>query len=130
MPRKKRILENPHVRDVMSQLMETPKGQALLGQVVDIAGKFGEIMDKVAKGEIPSLPQMKGATAQVVQRVVHKGATPREVLHFGVDEPLTIEKIKERKKTLALMVHPDAGGATDAMARINDAAAKLLKDMK
>jgi hypothetical protein len=55
---------------------------------------------------------------------------PRSVLHFGAKEPLTVAKVKERKKMLAAMVHPDRGGSTEAMAKINNAADTLLKTLK
>ena len=38
--------------------------------------------------------------------------------------------IKARTKQLALMVHPDAGGATEEMVKINKAAEALLKEVK
>lgn len=129
MPRKKSILENEHVQAAMGQLAQSPQGQQLLGRVVDLVGQFNGIMDKIAAGELPQPQQVRGA-AKVVERVVKRGPTPREVFHFGKDEVLTAEKIKARKKQLALMVHPDAGGATEEMVKINKAAEALLKEVK
>jgi hypothetical protein len=53
--------------------------------------------------------------------------TARVVLGFGNTEPLTREKIKDRQRALARLIHPDAGGATDAMQRLNGATSVLLQ---
>jgi len=51
---------------------------------------------------------------------------PRTIMCFGINEELTAEKIKERKRELAKIVHIDKGGNDEAMARINAAADALL----
>lgn len=59
-----------------------------------------------------------------------KGPSPREIMHFGPDEPLTAQKIKDRKRQLAKICHPDTGTADPAgMAQINEAADALLKEI-
>jgi hypothetical protein len=52
---------------------------------------------------------------------------PRLVLGFEPGDKLTAEIIKERKKALAALFHPDRpGGSLTAMKRVNEAADKLL----
>lgn len=51
---------------------------------------------------------------------------PRDVLGFGPEVKLTKALIKERKRALAALCHPDKGGSTKALQRINAAAEKLL----
>ena len=57
---------------------------------------------------------------------------PRQVLLFDPDEVLTEQLIRERRKRLAAVIHPDGrGGAGDkAMARINAAADALFQALK
>lgn len=133
MTRKKSFLENENVQAIASQLMETEQGQRLMGQAVSVLSRFNEVVDKIAKGELPQPGQVKGVSkgaARVVERIIKRGPTAREILHFAPGEPLTIEKVKTRKKDLARFIHPDAGGAGDEMVKINTAADALLKELK
>ena len=50
----------------------------------------------------------------------------RRVLGFGPNDRLSPEMVKKRRAELARKHHPDRGGSTDAMAKINDAADVLL----
>lgn len=54
---------------------------------------------------------------------------PRDVLGFSPDEPLDPNKIKQRKRALAALFHPDKGGSQKAMQRVNDAADALLAEI-
>lgn len=54
---------------------------------------------------------------------------PREVLGFPPDVQLTEKKIRDRKKALATIMHPDLGGSTKSMQRLNIAAAALLSEL-
>jgi hypothetical protein len=54
----------------------------------------------------------------------------RQVLGFSPELKLTRELIKERKRALAVIFHPDkAGGSVEAMRRVNAAADSLLKGL-
>ena len=51
-------------------------------------------------------------------------------MHFSATEPLTEAIIKDRRKHLARIAHPDtAGGSNDAMARINRATEILIASL-
>jgi hypothetical protein len=55
---------------------------------------------------------------------------PRVVLGFEPGETLTAARVKERKRQLAALFHPDkAGGSISAMKRVNEAADALLKSL-
>ena len=55
---------------------------------------------------------------------------PRQVLGFGPQVKLTVEIVKERRKQLAKVFHPDLmGGDNTAMQRVNSAAEVLLRDL-
>ena|SRR5688572_33428544 len=107
-------LEHPRIAGILDKVTE----------VVDLGKKF---VEKLSKGENPlgNVPKNKPQP-----KVVVKGPTPREVLHFGPTELITPEKLKERKRALAHMAHPDKGGSKEEMARIIEAAKAIEKEMK
>lgn len=56
---------------------------------------------------------------------------PRVVMGFGPAEPLTVEKVKSRKKAMAQVLHSDKmGGSPEGMMRLNRAADTLLKELR
>ncbi len=55
---------------------------------------------------------------------------PRDVLGFGPGVKLTRAMVKERQRELAKLMHPDRGGSTKALQRLNGAATELLKGLK
>lgn len=54
---------------------------------------------------------------------------PRVVLGFAADARLTPAMVKERKRELAKLFHPDKHGSAAAMQRVNAAADLLLKNL-
>jgi hypothetical protein len=54
---------------------------------------------------------------------------PRDVLGFAADVKLTRALVKERQRALAALMHPDKGGSTKALQRLNAAAAELLASL-
>lgn len=79
-----------------------------------------------------------GARAEAGQPPPRAAAPPpvdpllaaREVLGFEPAEPLTREKVQDRKKALARVFHPDmAGGSKAAMQRVLTSADALLASM-
>lgn len=55
---------------------------------------------------------------------------PRIVLGFGADQAITVTDVKRRQRKLAALCHPDQGGNTEAMQRINTAADALLSQLR
>lgn len=55
---------------------------------------------------------------------------PRDVLGFSADISLTRAMVKERQRELAKLMHPDRGGSTKALQRLNAAAQILLAGLK
>lgn len=54
----------------------------------------------------------------------------RDVLGFEPEVVLTAELVKDRRKKLAEVLHPDKGGSKTAMQRVNMAADALLESLK
>lgn len=57
------------------------------------------------------------------------GLSERIILGFGPHVVLTAALVKERRRELAKLYHPDRGGSHEALARVNDAADRLLKNL-
>lgn len=53
----------------------------------------------------------------------------REVLGFPADQAVTAADVKAKQRELARRHHPDAGGTEAAMAEINDAADRALREV-
>ena len=51
-------------------------------------------------------------------------------MHFGPAEALTRDRITKQRRVLASLCHPDKGGSTEAMAKLNQAADLLLAEHK
>lgn len=54
----------------------------------------------------------------------------RTILGFAPGVALTRSMVKQRQRALASMFHPDAGGCTESMQRVNAAAEALLAELK
>lgn len=54
----------------------------------------------------------------------------RKIMGFSEGEPLTAEKLKERRRELALKAHPDRGGDLRQMQDLNAAADELLAQLQ
>lgn len=74
-----------------------------------------------ARGQQPPPPPKRDNT--------HELAEARAILNFAPDAHLTREQIKERQRKLAKLFHPDAGGSTAEMQRLNGAAKRLLDSL-
>jgi hypothetical protein len=55
---------------------------------------------------------------------------PRQILHFSPDQALTVDQVRKRQRQLARLAHPDLGGSKEAMLRINDAADRLISQLR
>lgn len=86
---------------------------------------FGEMLS--AKANQRRVPPGQHRPPPPPPRQVVPEEDPRTILGFEPNAPLTAEIIKERKKALATIYHPDRpGGSVTAMKRVNQAADKLL----
>jgi hypothetical protein len=87
--------------------------------VHEVRNLFGEILSGQPTPAFPPAPQPAPPPTPE--------GDPRIVLGFEPGDKLSKEIIKERKKALAALFHPDRpGGSTLAMKRVNEAADKLL----
>lgn len=104
-----RVLEHPQVAEVIERVKRA-------------LDRAGNAIDPTAR--VPR-PRQR-------QRIAPPDPLPlaRSILHFGPDESLTTEKITKRRRALAAVCHPDKGGSTEAMARLNHSTDLLLAAIK
>ena len=115
----------------LEHVMQNPAVQRLFDRgMVLLNDKIDQVTGKVV-GRIDSYAQLAMQMAQAKQaaETAAPKSSPREILHFGPDEQLTVDAIKQRKRALASMVHPDKNGSTEAMQAINEAADLLTKEV-
>jgi len=141
MPRKKKV-EQPDdlLNDVVNRLMDHPRTQGVLDQATSFFDDFGILLDRAARRAVQTQPgisqaryqrvvdELQAARARV-EKAPPKKEDPRQVMGFGAGETLTKTAIKARQRSLAQIFHPDRGGSTEAMQRLNVAAAELLKGL-
>lgn len=113
--------ENP-AADAVDQILAHPTMQGLVAKVdawfTKLTSNAGKAQPKGPPPPGPRPPQQR------------PGEDPRTVLGFGATVALTIGMVKERRKKLAGLYHPDQGGSDEAMRRINAAADALLKELR
>lgn len=109
------FMDNPRVREIFE------KGSSVLDSIKDL-------VEKVKVGQMPHQNQPPPQRPRPNDKALERQA--RMILHFDPNEQLTVDKIKQRRKDLAAMAHPDKGGSTEAMQRINASADLLLKTVK
>ncbi len=112
------------------------------GLVSEFARTLGQILSSNA-GANPSLEGFARAAAESAR--VNKASapppkpvpppappkeSPRDVLGFDPKTKLTKAMVKERQRTLAKLWHPDHGGSTKALQRLNAAVAEILPTLK
>ena len=119
-----------HLRVVEEIEEESPESpyDAIFGMVGDF---FRSVMsegepwpDIMARGQEPRSRQPPPAAAPAPARNGELKA--RRIMNFGPRDRLSSALINQRRRELARIHHPDHGGATDAMQRVNEAADALL----
>lgn len=115
--------EDSQTNEIIDTLLENPNVQRGVQKVNSLLDKFSNLIDRAAKGDIPffSKPPQKPKVAPT--------AAARALLHFGPTEPLTEALIKERRRALARLAHPDLAGSAEEMTRINKATQILLESL-
>lgn len=138
---------------VLEAAMNTPMARQFFGQALDA-------LDRVANAIDPSNPESSTKARRVVSRAAanevrrrvsknHQTRTPppftphsappsaphpvdiaRRVMGFAAIEPLNRNLITKRRRELAMDRHPDHGGTTEDMQRLNKAAEILLAHHK
>lgn len=124
-----RIMDRPEVRDAVNSIGSFVESA---GSVIDSLGDFA------ARGG-RARPQSRARPRQAPPRVEYRYKTrvvrekapedPRLVMGFPPGTALTRPMVKKRQRDLAALYHPDKGGSTEAMQRLNLAAEALLREL-
>ena len=117
--------EDDVTNEFINTILANPHVQQGVNKVNNILDKFSVIVDQASKGELPAFKPKPPAAPKT-----DPALAARALMHFSATEPLTEAIIKDRRKHLARIAHPDtAGGSTDAMARINRATEILIASL-
>ena len=111
--------EDEDVGSALDEILDHPTVSGFLGRINDTIDRLASGLGGTQAPENRPPPARKRAAVE----------DPRMVLNFSPTDKLTPEIVKERKKQLAKVFHPDKQGSTEAMARVNAAADQLLKEL-
>lgn len=124
------------VGDAIYEFSENPRIRGVLDKAASVFDKLAQVIDRASTrqnarpqsppGSPPPPPRQK---RPVSQETITPSAA-RTILGFAQTQPLTVESVKERKRALASMFHPDKGGSVEAMQRVNAAADVLFDALK
>lgn len=115
------------LQDVLQTALKDKRVRGVLDRAAGLFDRFAQVLDRASVTRPPGTPPPHRPPPP---RPSVPRENPRDVLHFGPTEVLTAKGVKDRKRALASMIHPDHGGSTEAMARINAAADALLASLK
>jgi hypothetical protein len=127
------LLDESDARDplqvLLDRVLETPQAQGIFGQMQDLIDRAGNAIDPARRP--PQQPPRRAAPPPPPAPAAPDPLlTARAIMHFGPTETLTKERITKQRRTLASICHPDKGGSTEAMQRLNHAADLLLAQHK
>ena len=122
------VMENPDVQDVLDTFHEFRELFRQTGNAVD-PKETHEANDDAPPPKKSAPKRRKAPPPPRQPNVVELELKARYTLHFGPQESLTKEAIKNRRRKLAALCHPDQGGTTEAMQAINSAADFLLEKL-
>jgi hypothetical protein len=126
-----------HLVEATDRAVSRTNGSQVLQSFLGALGAalVKEMMARHRQARVGSIPT--AARAEIPPRRRRAAPRPaeapsqnaREVLGFGRSTPLTAALVKERQRELAALCHPDRGGSTRQMQRINAAATELLANL-
>lgn len=126
------IRDDP-LQAVLDRLLDTKQARAAFERFQNLIDRAGNAIDpQVVRSVRPPLPRPRSRPQPPPAPVprIDPHVEARTLLHFGPTDKITKKLITERRRALASLCHPDRGGSTDAMQRINQAADLLLTKLK
>lgn len=121
-----RVVGTPQVQNAISGAQ---KLFDQIGRGIDRAGEFVARGPRPRKERPPQIKERVHYRTRVVEKPVEAPPNPRVVMGFPPGAQLTRELVKERQRVLAGLWHPDKGGSTESMQRLNSAAEALLREI-
>jgi hypothetical protein len=116
--------EDP-IQALVDRALDSHKANAVFEKVKEFIDRAGNAIDP--KGRPVRAPASPRAPASLKP---NPHAVARAILHFGPREQLTKEIVTKRRRALATVCHPDKGGSSEAMVRLNQAADLLLSGIE
>lgn len=120
------LSKQPALRDLggaLGEAINQRTGSMLRDRVAQLEAQLSQARMREAQQHVPQ----HRPRPQAVKPPTRRRVDPRQVLCFPPDVPLSAGQIRERRKQLAALAHPDKPlGSEAAMKRINMAAQALL----
>ena len=122
-------------------ILDHPQAQGVISKFNGLLDRVGGWFERAGTGQAPvgsaTRPQPHAPRGQPPPPPPPRQPPPRreapidarKILGFAPGLKLTVEMVKERRKDLAKLYHPDRGGHPEQMKTINAAADALLKEI-
>ena len=123
------LMRDPQIDELLDHLLSHPNIRRGIAKLTKSIDHLGQVFDGLGQAKDPGNPTSKRANQSRPQPTPPHKENPRIVLGFGPQLRLTKEMIRERRKDLARLCHPDRGGSEVAMKRINQAVEMLLSKL-
>lgn len=120
-----RTAQKALVGDLLGVLLQQPAIAGVVGKITGFIDKSGTILDKVAMGDYSAF---KSTPAEPTPKPT--GPDPRKLMGFKPNVVLTEKEIRDRKRELSKVYHPDKGFDDSLLKDINAAADQLLREIK
>ena len=106
------------------RLMEDPRAQQVFDRARGVLDRLGSALDRIGRPQPQQIPRRPRPRPRPRPR--QPKPDPRVILGFAPNTTLTKKLIKKRRQELSKIFHPDQGGNSETMQRINAAADELL----
>lgn len=136
-------VEDDFTDNILDRVLDHPTAQGAFNRIAGSFDRIAQYIDVLSTGRIPRRereeeasssqppPRANGHARPVPPPPRPSGENPYLVLGFTPGVKITAEMVKERRKELAKLFHPDKqAGSTEAMKRVNTAAETLLARLK
>ena len=110
------------------RLMEDPRAQQMFQKARGVLDQLGNAIDRIGVRPSPPSRRPRRPTRPRMRRPppAPPKTDPRVIMGFPLDMQLTVKIVKKRRQELSALFHPDRGGNSETMQRINAAADDLL----
>ena len=127
---------------IVDRVLDHPTARGAFDRIAGSFDRVAQVIDDLSMGRVPwrktqeevppPRPQNGGPRRPPPPPSPRLNglATAYTILGFAPGTKVTAEAVKERRKELAKLFHPDRGGSTEAMQRVNAAVERVLASLK
>jgi hypothetical protein len=133
-------IEEDFTDGIVDRVLDHPTARGAFDRIAGSFDRVAQAIDDLSMGRVPWRKAQEGAPPPRPDGQARRPpspppkpnglATAYTILGFKPGQKLTAEAVKDRRKELAKLFHPDRGGSTEAMQRVNVAAERILAALK